>query len=834
MPVDTSKNSQNAPRRISRKVANEEETELKRARGEISCAECRRLKLKCDKKVPCGSCVRRGCPTICPNGSLSTGQGTRFVLADTEHLHRKIVEMGQRIRQLEDALSIFQGGVSDEVHPLLAEDLLSIKFGPEAPKSSNDATNESSNVPINSFGTLTINDGGESNYFGLSAGSEAGAELDGTSSSQPDEVPSMSADVSRLESSLPFSLTGIPDYDQCQSILGSLLSLLPSYPRASALCETYMEHAAWIFRPIRREELIDDILSPVYAFAQKIQSNTSESKVECPEHTIAVLYMVFAQGALMDLTLPSCNQEAEDYFHLGRVALSLRSVFESPTIHTIQALAVMGYCYSNRSKQYAVNSACKLAQSVYRDPSRFNMSPKVVQRRRALFWEIFSADLFHSLALGHCEFPEDETTTMNDQGEVEIGFWRWKHTFTRDVFSQVTELTLSAELPSYDTILELDRKVREQVLPPPLNLYRSSVQEDYTTPSAYIRGRILFQFRTTTMLFIHRSFFAQALLDFPTNPLRSPYAPSFLAAYRCASATIKTTVLNFQVFPDLFMRWWPIWSHLLSAAVIVGSIVTRAPSTTMAPAAWQELNLAVEMFSRGSETSSRARHGLAILDKLKVKAYQALEKYRSGATSNIQGSLPSLLPEVGGDDELAMFGGQTRVLVTKILSQQNRKKVRSSVSLSAADPSQSTTSTPAASDDGNSPSDSIPDVHPTLVEFLKMLPPSSMPHPTTGTGDASTTSQNQWDAFCLPPQLEFMTPSPAPVIYPSPIPQASNSVPDSSFQNSLPQSNLFDPMSITVDDDLADLYLSGVSGIDERWKSFMRDSGIWDGSQSYI
>ncbi|KAG1897214.1 uncharacterized protein F5891DRAFT_947804 [Suillus fuscotomentosus] len=112
------------------------------------------------------------------------------------------------------------------------------------------------------------------------------------------------------------------------------------------------------------------------------------------------------------------------------------------------------------------------------------------------------------------------------------------------------------------------------------------------------------------MLFIHRSFFAQALLDFPTNPLRSPYAPSFLAAYRCASATIKTTVLNFQMLPDLFMRWWTIWSHLLSAAVIVGSIVTRAPSTTMAPAAWQELNLAVEIFSRGSKTSSRARHGL--------------------------------------------------------------------------------------------------------------------------------------------------------------------------------------------------------------------------------
>lgn len=38
-----------APRRTSRKLTKEEELELKRARGELSCAECKRLKLKCDK-----------------------------------------------------------------------------------------------------------------------------------------------------------------------------------------------------------------------------------------------------------------------------------------------------------------------------------------------------------------------------------------------------------------------------------------------------------------------------------------------------------------------------------------------------------------------------------------------------------------------------------------------------------------------------------------------------------------------------------------------------------------------------------------------------------------
>lgn len=58
-------------------VTKAQEQEFKRARGAISCAECRRLKLKCDKTVPCGSCKRRGCESICPNGSLTTGQGTR-------------------------------------------------------------------------------------------------------------------------------------------------------------------------------------------------------------------------------------------------------------------------------------------------------------------------------------------------------------------------------------------------------------------------------------------------------------------------------------------------------------------------------------------------------------------------------------------------------------------------------------------------------------------------------------------------------------------------------------------------------------------------------------
>lgn len=83
--------------------------------------------------------------------------------------------MGQRIRQLEDALTIFQSGVSSETHPLLREELLAIKFGPEVQAGQSTETEpprDSVTDTIDALGTLSIGDGGALKYFGRSAGSE--------------------------------------------------------------------------------------------------------------------------------------------------------------------------------------------------------------------------------------------------------------------------------------------------------------------------------------------------------------------------------------------------------------------------------------------------------------------------------------------------------------------------------------------------------------------------------------------------------------------------------------------------------------------------------------
>lgn len=113
------------------------------------------------------------------NRSLTSYDMNRFVLADTAQLHAKIAEMGQRIRQLEDAIAIFQSGISNECHPLLRDELLAIKFGPEKGHVSEKEypTRDNSIDSIDALGTLTIGDRGEAKYFGRSAGSEVRISL---------------------------------------------------------------------------------------------------------------------------------------------------------------------------------------------------------------------------------------------------------------------------------------------------------------------------------------------------------------------------------------------------------------------------------------------------------------------------------------------------------------------------------------------------------------------------------------------------------------------------------------------------------------------------------
>jgi hypothetical protein len=139
--------------------------------------------------------------------------------------------------------------------------------------------------------------------------------------------------------------------------------------------------------------------------------------------------------------------------------------------------------------------------------------------------------------------------------------------------------------------MELDRKVREFPVPPDIvavvEEIKAPEEEEEPMPLSMSMGRMVMShcreisssftccsLRCTltdcivvVLLWIHRSFFAQAIIDCPSNPLRSTYAASFLASYRASVTILKTIKNQFDNYPALCSRFWLIWTYAFSAAV---------------------------------------------------------------------------------------------------------------------------------------------------------------------------------------------------------------------------------------------------------------------------
>lgn len=252
--------------------------------------------------------------------------------------------------------------------------------------------------------------------------------------------------------------------DNPEVSMAALEGTLPSHDRALVLCNSYVDHASLFFRPIKRDELLEELLPALYSIAaQRMQARVVGAASgdllkqvdKTYPHDFALLYAIFAIGALFDLGLPACSAEAEHYFDLSRIALGLKQVTDSPQINTVRALGLMAtYCnmvdkkYSRDTAWIGMSLTAKVAQTLglHRDSARWKMDAKTVNKIRNLWWEVFSADMSHvrltflldphtdlqqCLALGRppaihlsfvdCEFPIDEEATLSNAGEVENG-----------------------------------------------------------------------------------------------------------------------------------------------------------------------------------------------------------------------------------------------------------------------------------------------------------------------------------------------------------------------------------------------------------------------------
>jgi len=138
-----------------------------------------------------------------------------------------------------------------------------------------------------------------------------------------------------------------------------------------------------------------------------------------------------------------------------------------------------------------------------------------------------------------------------------------------------------------------------------------------------------------------------------------------------------------------------------------------------------ELDITVDLFRKGAKESVRARQALPVLLKLQERAVQSYTDFRNRNAAPTLGVQFKFGPEDQCVDELAIFGGQTRVISNKALSKKRPKREQESQKSQSS--SQATGSAPASpantssSDSTSTPSstgEDLSDVHPSLMDYL--------------------------------------------------------------------------------------------------------------------
>uniref|UniRef100_A0A8H8CI67 Xylanolytic transcriptional activator regulatory domain-containing protein n=1 Tax=Psilocybe cubensis TaxID=181762 RepID=A0A8H8CI67_PSICU len=619
--------------------------------------------------------------------TIPPGEGSRFVLAATEHLRHKLRRMEARMRSLEDALAIAHSSATDRPHPLLGVRLeLEADDSPKLKPVAEDSSTASLSAS-QSPGTLWLDGHGGTRFFGPSGGSESLLISSDESLESPlvhkiepllqDLDPSyLSPEINHCYQSFPFT----PPNVMVSSVQNMIESFLPPMDVAITLCDTFLEHLSWMFHIVSRHKLVNELIPIIY----------KQNPVPYGPHDLALLLIVLGIGSLVDLTLIPYNLEAQHYYRLCRATLALQSVLGAPSVVTIKVLHLMSVYNgmsgkeSNLEQSYVLLDLAgqvalrigfreleflRLDTNTYMantknshpdiDPSLWGFEGREAYDRRVYFWNLMAGVLWQSLVTGRppsllmsyidCRIPTVEDENLFQEGEVPLGFGVWGFRASSELMVPLVRLALAVKPPAYDSVMELDRKIREFSLP---RTDSHQTHDDRTAISMQIFVRSHYQ--ELMLLFLHRSYFAQAMTEHPDNPLNSKYSQSVHAAYSSACIVLQDTRAQFMKKPLLCSRIWRIWSFTFSAAVIVGTLAIRGSHLNLKPPPLEQFESIFKIFVSAAETSSRAARSLPILQVMLQKARQAHKFY-------CEKGRPA--PSCDQDtDELLYFGGQASII----------------------------------------------------------------------------------------------------------------------------------------------------------------------------
>ncbi|TFK85569.1 hypothetical protein K466DRAFT_587983 [Polyporus arcularius HHB13444] len=651
--------------------AGEQKQRRKPGRVPVSCAECRRLKLRCDRQVPCESCTKRGCAALCPDGSLPTTKGPKLKAA------AEVEELKDKIAQLEAALRTMQASVSDEPHPLLQDSQglssatppSSAESGaspPGAPAPSNSSASSQSpkeepdvDEVLDTFGTLTLGNRGEARFFGQTSRTEYLIHA-------PERLAPF-VDTIKLP-----RLTSITIDEACkeldvfcsnEAVGEEVLGCIPTMQDALRLCDIYFECSKFMWYPLPREYVYTEVVSAIY------QQPSGDYCHVTRKHALSLLFMIFALATLYDPNMPPYSAEAQEYYLLARIALRWAPPAYDTTLAAIQSLLYMGQYLEMADCEPAHTASHKawittrhvvtlsLSIGLHVSSCKWQLDEVAAAKRSRVFWQVFTADTWLSFGFGRppsislayveCDIPKPEEIGTANGTSWSTGFHVWTWQFTKLLHTIMTA-AFAAKTPTYTKIMELDKRVRD--FPDP-ECIRGAKSEDVTWT---MRHLLVTLYKETTHLNLHRPYLSQALKDSTEDPLRHRYGASVMVIYRSAWRILNAVQSAYRTAPGITARMNLLWSQALACAILLCLLITRAPTSNLAPPALMELDKVCELFEEAANQSQIVTNNINVLRKLRKQAHAAITKVMAEDAAQVEAELDRL----GGKTQLIQTVGE--------------------------------------------------------------------------------------------------------------------------------------------------------------------------------
>ncbi|WVR05530.1 hypothetical protein IAU60_002548 [Kwoniella sp. DSM 27419] len=754
----------------------------RKQRPQFSCSECRRLKLKCDRKVPCANCERRSCIHLCPSGPQPEARtSSKAVLSRLEVLEGLLTRHGLTVPPESDEQPEQSGLGRSEVGttgqptapttpplppqpPMAAVTagttiILRANNGPPSispasrgegvphipsqtaieptviayPRDTSDTQwqppqgaetispfsfsggptfqrpetahvhfdfNPPSTVASSghvgqsvqqaspdpqSFGTLVLTHGGRSKWLGPTAASEWLKDQEFHEAVESPNYSRMPSPERRLDqnhpppSVFPFGASYVP------MSTATLLARLPPVDEGSVLVNSYYRYFAWHY-DIAPLETLQPIFQRIYSIQHSLPSQASFKVIPSE---LALLFIVFAMGALHNLELPPNDPSAEDFCSLAKSCLVKGDFMANTTVAGVQTLHIMAHYVLETEKGRNGDSAWPLwglatrliqAMGLHRDGARWNLTEEVVEERRRVMWESYSADIFQANCFSRpasMSLDYIDTALPAEPASAPHGYFRLKFELAR-ISSCILDFAMKVTAPSYTTLSVLHQRLCEfeRHLPYHLRCRAAllAIPSAYSDPEQAIRDSpgvvrsnltLTFQQYTLainiseTILFLHRPYYARALHDQVQDPTKSQFGASYLAVVERCHVIISSVASLYAIHPNVCARHWFLWYHTFNSAVCLSTLILKNPQNALASFALSQIDSAIYLYTSAVQAGSSRRTVSNLRWLLRLRA-QADKKMHQVSVARSQSADNGATTD--SEDDIELIGWRTRLI----------------------------------------------------------------------------------------------------------------------------------------------------------------------------